>query len=63
MQEEISGAERIKQEEQIRERENEKGKWQKVYFGGGVHFQNWLGQCKEIYSEENLEIEEVDPAI
>ena len=52
--------ERIKQEEQVREKIDEKGnKWQKLYFGWGAHFKNWLDQYKEIYGEENIEIEEV----
>ncbi len=32
-------------------------KWRKVYFGGGMHFKNWLDQCKEL---GEVEVEEVD---
>ena len=61
MAEEIAIAERMRQEEQVREKVDEKGnKWRKLYFGGGAHFTNWLGQCKEIYGEDNLEVEEID---
>lgn len=52
----------MKQEEQVWERKDEIGDtWRKLYFGGGGHFENWLEQCKEVYSEDDLEIEEVDP--
>lgn len=62
MAEEMTIEERMRREEQVKEKKDEKGnKWQKLYFGGGAHFRNWLEQCKEIYGEENLEIEEVDP--
>jgi hypothetical protein len=48
-------------EEAIRERTDKNGeKWTKKYFGGGAHFLNWLEQCKEVYGEENVEIEEID---
>jgi len=51
-------AERIAQEEQVRERIDEKGnRWRKVYFGGGEHFRNWLKQCREL---GEVEVEEVD---
>lgn len=51
----------IAQEEQNRERMDRNGtRWRKIYVGGGAHFKNWLQQCKEIYGEENLQIEEVD---
>ena len=61
MAEEMAIEERMKQEEQVKEKVDEKGnKWRKLYFGGGAHFTNWLGQCKEIYGEDNLEVEEVD---
>ena len=40
---------RMAQEELVKERVDEKGiKWEKVYFGGGGHFQHWLEQCKEM---------------
>ncbi len=49
------------QEESVKEKVDESGnKWRKVYFGGGTHFRNWLSQYKEIYGEENIEVEEVD---
>jgi hypothetical protein len=37
-------------------------RWRKVYTGGGAHFRHWLEQFKEIYAEENLSVEEEDPA-
>ena len=61
MAEEMTDEERMRQEEQVKEKRDEKGnKWRKLYFGGGAHFKNWLDQCKEIYGEENLEVEEID---
>ena len=61
MAEEVTIEERMRQEEQVKEKRDEKGnKWQKLYFGGGDHLRNWLDQCKEIYGEENLEVEEID---
>lgn len=60
MTEEMTIEERMKEEEQVREKIDEKGnKWRKLYFGGGAHFRNWLEQCKEIYGEEDVEIEEI----
>jgi hypothetical protein len=57
--EEMTIEQRMKEEERITEKIDAKGdKWRKLYFGGGAHFSNWLDQCKEIYGEENLEIEE-----
>jgi hypothetical protein len=51
-------AKRIAREEQVKERIDEKGnRWQKVYFGGGEHFRNWLEQCREL---GEVEVEEVD---
>lgn len=50
--------ERMAEEELVKERIDEQGnKWQKVYFGGGEHFQNWLEQCKEL---GEVMVEEVD---
>lgn len=50
--------ERMAREELVKERVDEKGnKWRKVYFGGGAHFENWLGQCREL---GEVEVEEVD---
>jgi len=50
--------ERMAEEELIKERIDEAGnKWEKVYFGGGQHFENWLEQCKEL---GEAMVEEVD---
>lgn len=50
-------------EESIRERTDEQGnRWRKAYFGGGVHFEHWLEQFREIYGEDSLEIEEIEPS-
>ena len=50
--------ERIAEEDLIKERIDETGnKWEKVYFGGGQHFENWLEQCKEL---GEVMVEEVD---
>jgi hypothetical protein len=49
-------------EEKVIERTDEKGeKWNKKYVGGGAHFENWLQQYKEVYGENNVETEEIDP--
>ncbi|MHA1734372.1 MAG: hypothetical protein ACTSU5_20725 [Promethearchaeota archaeon] len=49
----------LRDEEAVQERVNGDGvKWRKVYFGTGAHFENWLAQCREIYGEENIEVEE-----
>lgn len=49
-------------EHALAERTDESGrKWRKAYFGGGAHFKGWLEQFREIYGEENIEIEEVAP--
>jgi hypothetical protein len=56
-------SERMRHEESIQERIDQKGvTWRKIYFGGGAHFRNWLSQCIEIYGEENIAIEDVDPS-
>jgi hypothetical protein len=58
---EIKIEEKIREEDQVREKIDKKGnQWRKLYFGGGAHFRNWLEQCEEIYGEENIEIEEVN---
>jgi len=55
-------AELMKQEEMVKERIDKNGqRWIKKYIGGGVHFLNWLEQYREIYGEEKVEIEEIDP--
>ena len=52
----------MKQEELIKERINNNGeRWIKKYVGGGAHFLNWLEQFREVYGEENVETEEIDP--
>ena len=52
--------ERTAREELVRERIDEDGnRWRKVYFGGGLHFENWLAQCREL---GEVEAEEIDPA-
>jgi hypothetical protein len=58
---EMTIEERVNEENQAREKTDEKGnKWRKLYFGGGAHFRNWLDQCKEIYGDEDIEIEAVE---
>jgi len=58
---EDSAAQRIAEEYEVQEKVDAEGnRWRKVYFGGGAHFQNWLGQVRELRGEENVEIEEVD---
>ena len=55
-------AELMKQEEMVKERIDKNGqRWIKKYIGGGAHFLNWLEQYREIYGEEKVEIEEIDP--
>ncbi len=52
---------RVAEEEEIREKIDKDGtRWDKVYFGGGLHFQNWLSQIIELKGQENVQIEEVD---
>ncbi len=47
-------------EDAIMEKLDEHGvRWVKKYVGGGVHFDNWLAQYKEIYGESNVEVEEI----
>ena len=61
MVEETTIEQRMRREQQVREkRDGEGNTWRKLYFGGGSHFNNWLAQCKEIYGEDDLEIEEID---
>ena len=48
-------------EESVKERTDESGnQWRKVYVGGGTHFANWLEQFKEIYGEDDVDVEEVE---
>jgi len=49
------------EEETVREKVGENGnRWAKVYFGGGAHFRNWLGQFVELKGEENVKVEGTD---
>jgi len=53
--------ERMAQEERVRERWDKDGnKWEKVYFGGGAHFRNWLDQALELRGEDGVQVEEID---
>ena len=50
----------LRGEEYIREKTDRNGvQWSKVYFGSGTHFENWLSQVLEVYSEENVKVEPV----
>lgn len=61
MAEEETVREKIAQEELVREKVDDRGnKWEKVYFGGGAHFRNWLNQLLELWGEDNVEVEEAD---
>jgi hypothetical protein len=41
--------ERMAAEDRVREKIDAQGnRWRKVYFGGGIHFENWLAQCREL---------------
>ena len=50
----------LREEEKVKERTDSRGRWRKVYFGSGDHFRNWLSQIKEIYGDDEVEVEEVD---
>lgn len=55
----LTAEERTALEELVQERVGEDGtRWRKVYFGGGLHFESWLAQCKEL---GEVAVEEVDP--
>jgi len=55
-------AEGLRNEEKVREKIDDRGnRWCKIYFGSGSHFTNWLRQCKEIFGEDNIAVEETDP--
>jgi hypothetical protein len=57
------GGEGLRTETTREEKTDSSGiRWRKVYTGGGAHFRHWLDQFKEIYAEENLSVEEEDPA-
>ena len=61
MAEEETVREKMAQEELVREKVDDRGnKWEKVYFGGGAHFKNWLNQFLELWGEDNVEVEEAD---
>lgn len=61
MTEEDGPEERMAEENLVTERVDGEGNiWRKVYFGGGAHFRNWLGQTIELCGEENVEVEEID---
>jgi len=48
-------------EAQVKEKVDAQGnRWRKVYFGGGVHFRNWLDQSIELCGKQNVEVEEVE---
>ncbi len=50
---------KMAREELVREKTDETGvTWRKVYFGGGIHFDNWLAQAKEL---GEVQVEEVSP--
>jgi len=52
---------RMAEEERILERLDKSGNRRiKMYFGGGAHFRNWVGQFVEVKGEENVNMEEVD---
>lgn len=52
---------RLRDEEKLREKIDDRGnRWYKIYFGSGSHFRNWLNQAREIFGEENIEVEEAD---
>ena len=60
MNEECIAGEALRLEEAVQERTDASGQtWRKVYFGGGRHLENWLSQCREIYSDDDIELEEV----
>ena len=50
------------QEDLIKEKTDKNNRiWTKKYVGGGAHFLNWLAQFREVYGEENVETEEINP--
>jgi hypothetical protein len=50
----------LQKEEAIKEKQDDQGNtWSKVYFGSGAHFKNWLSQVRELFEEEDIEVEEV----
>ena len=56
-----NGCSDLRGEADVRVRIDDRGRrWLKVYFGSGSHFRNWLAQCREIYGEENIEVQEIE---
>jgi len=54
-------SQRMAEEEMVWEKVDENGnRWTKVYFGGGIHFKNWLSQFVELKGEEDVKVEEAD---
>ena len=54
---------RMAEEETIQHKVDIDGtRWTKVYFGGGLHYKNWLSQCIELKGIENVETEVIDAA-
>lgn len=50
----------LEEEAQVKEKIDTHGnRWRKVYFGGGVHFRNWLDQSIELCGKQNVEVEEI----
>ena len=63
MDKEITAEERLRIEEMVNEKTDENGvTWYKIYFGGGEHFKGWLEQCRELYGDDNIVVEEVEAA-
>jgi hypothetical protein len=59
---EADSEELMRKEELVQERIDRNGeRWIKKYVGGGAHFLNWLQQYREVYGEENVETEEINP--
>jgi len=51
---------RLAEEERVLEKVDEDGnRWTKVYFGGGAHFRNWLGQVLELRGKDAVRVEEI----
>ncbi|MBT7289026.1 MAG: hypothetical protein HN837_00830 [Chloroflexi bacterium] len=49
----------MSREQLIQNKVDENGaRWRKVYFGGGMHFENWLAQAKEL---GEVQVEQVIP--
>lgn len=47
-------------EDLVIEKLDERGvRWVKKYVGGGVHFENWLAQYREVYGDVNVAVEAI----